>query len=232
MLCRNQALAPGEHAIGQVGGELAGAIQRREVPVIFVVFGALRQKRLQLLVSGILSRRYQRLRCLSERRRQGVGLFGFDRVADRGGPGVQSGPCFLYPTAPTTGERRKHRVGFVLLGQNLADRGDGLVPVLAHPDAEIHQAIAQCFIPAAFVNAVLLVEMDVGNVTVLAELQQCIAAIRKTLGVQECQWNAKLSQFPGQGVGVFKNKAYPGGRPVVFLPLLRGDYKTRAHRFS
>ena len=54
----------------------------------------------------------------------------------------------------------------------------------------------------------------------------------KAVGVDKGQGNAEPGQFFGQGIGVGDDKLYPGGRPVVFLPLVRGENKTGSRCFA
>ena len=54
----------------------------------------------------------------------------------------------------------------------------------------------------------------------------------EAVGVDKGQRNAEPGQFFGQGIGVGDDKLYPGGRPVVFLPLVRGENKTGSRCFA
>ena len=129
--CCKQALATRQYAVGQVRRELTGAIHGGKIPLLLVGSSPGFKKAFQLVVRGIFAGFYQGGRCLPEWGGNGVDLAGTDGIAAGRGRRKSRGCGFVNPAPPAPREGCEHRIGLVLLRQDLANWRDRLVPVLA-----------------------------------------------------------------------------------------------------
>ena len=221
-----------ENTVGEIRGYLAGAIDGGEVTLFLVRTAAFFEEALELVVGGIFTGCNEGLGGVSKGFGYGVDLFRAYGVTPGFGRWEETRMGFFYPAAPASRKRCEYGVGVILLGEDLAYWCNCLVAVFANGNAELIKAVFQRLVALALVNAVLLVKVQRCHPVLFAVALEFAKAVVEAFCLNKGQRYTQLGQLFGQGVGVGDDELHPGRRPIVFLPLVRGENKTGSHLFA
>ena len=190
------------------------------------------EEALELVVGGIFTGCNEGLGGVSKGFGYGVNLFRAYGVTPGFGRWEETRMGFFYPAAPASRKRCEYGVGVILLGEDLAYWCNCLVAVFANGNAELIKAVFQRLVALALVNAVLLVKVQRCHPVLFAVALEFAKAVVEAFCLNKGQRYPQLGQLFGQGVGVGDDELHPGRRPIVFLPLVRGENKTGSHLFA